>query len=1022
MTNKHYNKEIFVKDYFDIHTFYNNIYGKNTIILMQVGSFHEAYCTDTKGLNLIELAQQLDVVCTKKNGNKELSDSNPRMMGFPIHCTLSFIEKLININYTVVLIDQTTEPPNPKREVTSIYSPATFIEKTNNKTCNIVSIVIDKVKTKSKDQLCVGISSYDLTTGNGYVYETFSTTCDELLALDDTMRFLDTVPSKEILLVNKIKEPIANMTPETILQYLHLDSGNNINIFNIKLDNQEKIKYQEQILNKIYQSNNNIFENLNLTTSNYSRLALVILLEYCQHHQPNLLNNIKNPMVFLNDKYLYLGNNALEQLDVFTTNDKGLYKVINYTKTSLGQRYLFDALSKPLINIDEINKRYNSIELLIANDSYKSIENFIDDIYDIEKLNRRINIGNLHPSELNQLYISFYQISKLVEFLKTNKLEILHNNMYKQLLNEVKVFINHINDRFNLAELTNINFTNYYEDTKTFFNNGVYTEIDMLVSKIETGSNFINLLQKELENLLSEEKSLFGKSDNSLITLKLNDRDGHYMLITNRRCKILKEKLKNKSELTIGSYKLKISDLEFSELPKSSNTKINCEKIKEISNEIICNKQKLATLNKMMFKEELKTLSLNFNNLFIYWSSEIGYLDFINSGANCAIKNKYSKPLIKINDSSFFTAVEMRHPIIEIVNKNYNYVPHNIGLGGTNPLDGILLYGINSSGKSTLMKAIGLNIILAQIGYYVPSSSFTYFPYNMLFTRIIGNDNMFKGLSSFMVEMMELTAILKRNNKHTMVIGDEICRGTEEKSANIIVAYMLETLAKTNSCFITATHLHKIASMESIQKLERVKPKHLKITHNKTNDSLIYDRHLSDGQGETFYGLMVAKFLMKDINFNTRTNEILNEYDDMVVPKKSHYNDEYMIECEVCKTKKNLESHHIIPQKDFDDNETHKELLHIKKNNYSNIVTLCAGCHDNVDNMTLIINGWIETSNGRQLDYYNQDKPKIIRHSPELVEYIKSLKYLNDSKMARIKIKEKYTKKISTQTIEKYWV
>jgi hypothetical protein len=96
--------------------------------------------------------------------------------------------------------------------------------------------------------------------------------------------------------------------------------------------------------------------------------------------------------------------------------------------------------------------------------------------------------------------------------------------------------------------------------------------------------------------------------------------------------------------------------------------------------------------------------------------------------------------------------------------------------------------------------------------------------------------------------------------------------------------------------------------------------------------------------------------------------------------------------------------------------------IYTKKDNYSNIVTLCSKCHDKIDTYELIINGWIETSNGRQLDYYNQDKPKIIRHSPELVEYIKSLKYLNDSKMARIKIKEKYTKKISTQTIEKYWV
>ena len=162
--NKNYSQEIFVKDYFKIHDFYSNIYGKDkTIILMQVGSFHEAYSTrsnldnngkgldnNAKGLDLITLSQKLDVVCTKKNGNKELGESNPRMMGFPIHVTHNFIEKLINLNFTIVLIDQTTEPPNPKREITGIYSPATYLEKNNRKVNNLVSIVIDKTKTMER--------------------------------------------------------------------------------------------------------------------------------------------------------------------------------------------------------------------------------------------------------------------------------------------------------------------------------------------------------------------------------------------------------------------------------------------------------------------------------------------------------------------------------------------------------------------------------------------------------------------------------------------------------------------------------------------------------------------------------------------------------------------------------------------------------------------------------------------------------------------------------------------------------
>jgi len=1014
----HYDKEIFVKDYFKIHNFYSNIYGKDkTIILMQVGSFHEAYSNNLEGLDLPSLAQKLDIVCTRKNGNKE---DSPRMMGFPIHVTHNFIDKLINLNYTVVLIDQTSEPPEPKREVTGIYSPATYLVENVSKILNLVCIVIDKTKTKLNDQLCIGISSYDLATGNGYIFETYSTSNDQLFALDETLRFLETTKPREILLINKIKEPISNMKPKEIIQYLQLDEKIT---YNIKLENQEKIKYQEKVLESIFENNSklSIFEMLDLSFFNLSRLALVVLLEYCKAHQNNLLNNLKKPTNFTSDKFLYYGNRAMEQLDIFNKNpvEKGLFDVINFTKSSLGSRFLYNSLTKPLLNPNELEKRYNSIEKILKEEHENYLENFLIDVYDIERLKRRIDMDNLHPFELHQLYVSFYQIEKLVEYLNTKKLEILNNNNFSELLKETNIFIDFMNKNFHLENLDLTNFRNYFEDDKTFFSKGIFSDIDDLVSKIETGKNFIFLLKKELEKLIEDDKSLF-KKDNSLINEKFNERDGHYMLLTNRRCKVLKDKLNKQQYLNIGTYKLKVSDLEFNELPKSSNTKINCTKIKEISNELVINKQKLANLNKIKFKQILKNISEKFSNLFIFWAYEIGYLDFINSGAICAKTNKYSKPIIKLADNSFFKATKLRHPIIEFINKDWHYKPHDISLG--TDINGMILYGINSSGKSTLMKSIGLNVILAQIGLYVSAEEYIFSPYKSLFTRIVGNDNMYKGLSSFMVETMELTAILKRNNNNTLVIGDEICRGTEEKSANIIVAYMLETLSKANCSFITATHLHKLANMESVKNLKNVKAKHLKITYDSVNEQLIYDRCLSDGQGETFYGLMVAKFLMKDKYFNERVNLLLNEFDEIEKPKKSNYNDDFMVECHICKKNKKLESHHIIPQKDFNKDETHKKELHIKKDNYSNMVTLCSDCHDKIDTNELVINGWLETSNGKKLDYKIQEKVKNSRLDKELIEYIKELKNNTDKKMAIIKIKEKFNKRITAKTINQYWI
>jgi DNA mismatch repair protein MutS len=430
----------------------------------------------------------------------------------------------------------------------------------------------------------------------------------------------------------------------------------------------------------------------------------------------------------------------------------------------------------------------------------------------------------------------------------------------------------------------------------------------------------------------------------------------------------------------------------------------------------------MAKKLKEFFKKDMEQLLSKFGETLHYWSRKMAYIDFINSGAICAITNHYTKPTINVKKSSYFKAKELRHPIIEKISTDTTYVPHNMELGYETEQNGILLYGINSSGKSTLMKSIGLNVVLAQIGYYVAASDFTYSPYHSLFTRICGNDNMFKGLSSFMVEMMELMAILKRNDSNTLVLGDELAKGTEFRSGIVIVSYMLEKLSESNSSFITATHLHDINKLASIQKLDNLKTKHLKITYDAVNDMLIYGRELLDGQGETFYGLQVAKFLMKDKHFNERTLELLNEYDGVKEVVTSKYNKEVIVEsCEVCKSTNKLETHHIVWQKDF---EEKKASLHLQKNDKSNLVVLCMECHDKVDRGEIEVEGWVETSKGRVFKYQMVEKvEKKSKYSDDMIQFIVSIKKQvnSDPKMARIKIKEKYDKKVSTKTIASLW-
>ncbi len=969
-TKSYYTKEIFVKDYFDIHNHYVKQFGKSTLILMQVGSFHEAYNTDNEGPDLYYLGERINMTVTQKNKSKELSTSNPRMMGFPSYIVEDMVDRIVNLGYTIIRIDQTTEPPNPKREVVGIFSPSTILSSNNNK--YLISIIFDALKVKTTNPiLCIGLTAYDMTSGVGCVYETVSTNYDTMIALDNATRFLEKYPPSETIyyFTNQLDNYIKNngsfnrMSHDDILKYLRIDTNSMTcyNIPNINMVN--NIKYQTELIENIFKNN---LDNINLHAYNYARTSLVGLLEFTKNHQPILLNKLSEPTFFDNESTLFLGNKALDQLDVLQMDNskpKTLFDIINNCSTPMGKRYLIDQLCNPLINIDDINNRYDNIGVLLENKLFEKISKEMHNIYDLPKIIRKMELNKVNPLEIVHLINSINQIINVFNIVKNTKLL----GIDKELIDKLKEINEHFNDTFDIDYINNLSFANYKEENKNYIINNKYDNLNKLMDDINVCTNFMDNLVSTLEKFIEEQNSKVIKKDVSSITLKNNDRDGHYMLLTKRRCKILQEKLAKMEYFNIGSIKINVKDLEFKDLPTGNNTKITCKDIVKYSNEVSSLKATMATKIKEAFYNEINIITEKYKTTLIDTSNIIKTLDFLNSGATCAYNLGYCKPIIEYNNISYFKATELRHPIVEVINTDTEYHPHNISININNN-SGILLYGINSSGKSTLMKSIGLSIIMAQIGYYVPAKEFIYSPYKNLFTRIVGSDNIFRGMSSFMVEMIELMAILKRHNNSTLVIADEICRGTEEKSANIIVAYMLETLSKSNSSFITATHLHSIADLPSVKSIKGIKTMHISVSYDEVKDMLIYSRELKEGQGDKYYGVMVAKYMMRNDEFNVRTKELEYEYDNYHIKHSNYNKDVFMFECHICKSKNHLESHHINFQKDCDDVKVIKK-PHIKKNAKYNLVILCSKCHDKIDRNEIIVKGWIKTSNGIMLDY-----------------------------------------------------
>jgi len=891
---------------------FTKLYGDKTIVFMQVGSFYEAYGTNELGYDLLEISKLLNIIRTKKNKRiAKIDINNHYLLGFPTVSLVKNLEILINNFYVVVVIDQDINCPS-KRNVSGIYSYGTYIDNIEHKDANyIVTILIKEEKQRNTIPiLCLGMAGTDLSTGKSITCEFFSN--DNKLICDEIYRFISN--SKEINIVN----------PNKISNLLELD-----NTICRTFDSIDKkyssIDYQNEILNTVFKNKSSIspIEFLNLEKQPYATIAFTFLLDIIKNKNKNLLLNIEKPKHFISNYHLILGNNAIEQLNLINSTDnthfKSLFHTINKTSTALGERFLKNRLLSPLTNIEKLKQSYEFIDEMIK--IYKPVEKILDTIKDIEKLSRKMGLRLLKPFELSILITSYKNVIELIKFLKTtyfNSLIVKENNLEYKL----KIFINECKKIFNINELNK--YSNF--DIKTsIFNKKIYPDIDHLTSKINKCNFGIEKLRKTLMKYIGIKKG---------ITVKKNNRDGYYLNISNQRALKLKKIIKTKK---ISKF------LNFKDYGKTSKIYFNA--LNENPDNLKKYNTQLEILLKKYYKQKQNYLFNKYKELFKIINILVTQIDFYKSNAKVAKLYNYVKPTIIDKNYGFIDVIELRHPIVERL-IDHEYIPHSLTLGKN--IKGMLIYGFNSSGKSVLMKALGLSIIIAQSGMFVPAKKFTFSPYSSLFTRITGNDDIYRGLSSFSLEMIELNTILKHSNKKTLIIGDEICRGTENLSATSIVASAVIELSHKNTSFIIATHLHDLNKINDINNLSNVKSFHLSVSYDTKNDTLIYDRKLKIGSGDSFYGILVAQYIIHDINFIDSANKIKNLLMGLKEIKKSRYNSKiYMTECHICGSNQNLETHHINKQKDCYNNFVINK-KHIPINSKCNLVVLCSKCHDNV--------------------------------------------------------------------------
>jgi len=998
-------------EYFTNQEKYFKIYGNYTIFFTQCGMFFESYQTLEEGYDLQILSNIMNIAVTKKDKSNPVSTKNPYMLGYPCSVCNKYVKILIDNGYTIVLQEQVSPAPKPRREITGIYSPSTYINDITKPDSNYsLTILLEEIadlKTNKKIYIA-GLSLIEPSTGYIKIHETVSSINDEKLSLDEIVKFINSFDPREILLItsgiNNIKE---------IICYLELSNRNcrHKTLDEIKrlkgYNNFQTISFQSDLLKKIYKISISPIDNLSLEKYTLGRDAFILSLLDISDHNSNLLTNISKPEIYIKEDKMHLGNNPISQLDIFVKDDKSqysidnayksLFDIINRTITPMGRRYLKNQLIEPYIDPKKLMLSYDIIEHLQKN--YDIYNDILNGIKDTERLDRKINVKNIHPIEFNQ-WIEYQKLSyQLIELIFKDKIlttmlddytkYTLKNTILK--LNEMILYINSTFDQIQLEKFL-IN-----EITGNIFKEGKYIKIDNLQESINLCNNFMVELAKYFDTIIK--KKLTKLQDIDTVKIESNERDGYFLILSTKRSEFLEIEI-NKNpiiELTLGNkiIKIKTSSIKFEKKGKGSNTKIFCDIIKEKSDKINEYIDEIKIELKNAFISELDILINSYESNIKTVTNFISQFDFLLSGAKCANKFFYNKPIInnKFGGKSFFKASQLRHPIIERINTDIEYIPTDIELGtytndsnlkSNSIQDGILLFGLNSAGKSTLQKAVGIAILMSQIGYFVPATTFEFYPYNAIFTRISANDNLFKGLSSYGLELSELTSILKRNSKNTLIIADEICKGTEHKSSLIIVMTIIKMLSESQTSFITATHLHDICNFTELDKLNNVKKYHLHVDYDESKNKLIYDRTLKEGSGSSYYGLLVAKCIINDIKFSTYTNEIEKELNGMILSsdKKSKYNSKLYIQCcAICKKipKEDeipLETHHINFQRNCDENGFIKTKKYLHKNNMSNLVVLCHKCHDSIDTGLIEIDGYKDTSDGKELNYIIKNQIK----------------------------------------------
>ena len=794
---------------------------KDCILFYRLGDFYEMFFDDAE-----IVSKELELTLTGKNCGLE---ERAPMCGIPYHAVDSYLPKLVSRGFKVAICEQVEDPKLAKglvkREVIRIVTPGT--------NTNIQSL------DSEKNNFCfgvfysdnmIGVAIADVLTGDFYLteIEDLSKLRDEIAKFEPS----EIACNEAFLLrgdfVSEIKERF-HMPVTTLDGHLFDDA------------------FCTEILKKHFHTGS--LEGLGIIDFPYGIIAAGALLKYLYDTQKTELNHITHITPYIYGRFMLIDSATRRNLELTETlrekQKRGsLLWVLDKTKTAMGGRLLRNTIEQPLIDISEMNLRLDAIDDLNTNSiSRDEIREYLNPIYDLERLLGKVAIKSANPRDL----IAFRSSLSMLPPVK-----IALKDLSSELLKRIDESIDPLEDITGLIERSISDDAPLSVHDGGIIRDGFDDEIDRLRSAKNEGKNWLAEYEEE-------ERQKTGIKN---LRIKYNRAFGYYFEVTN-------------------SFKDQVPDYFIRRQTLTNAERFTTDRLHELEDEILNSEEKLLRLEHDVFCEIRDSISSEIERIQKS-AKAIAWLDMLSSLAFVSEKNRYVRP--KLNDKGVINIKNGRHPVVEQMLKGGLFVENDTYLDTKNNCISIIT-GPNMAGKSTYMRQSALIVLMAQIGCFVPASSADIGIVDRIFTRVGASDDLASGQSTFMVEMNEVSNILRNATPKSLLILDEIGRGTSTFDGLSIAWAVIEHISNTNilgARTLFATHYHELTELEG--KISNVN--NYCIAVRESGDDIVFLRKIIKGGADRSYGIQVARLAGVPDMVIDRAKEIAEQLSDNDITEK----------------------------------------------------------------------------------------------------------------------------------------